>query len=99
VRVRSCKNLVFESTVEREQFFQIVLLIAYFNQERLMSSKVIPIESHEHFADYAEPANVVPVLPRKSEGETYDRYLYLGLAILGVCAVVAVLVVRFTWNP
>lgn len=61
--------------------------------------RVINIVDHDHFADYAEPANVVPVIPPQGAPyERYDRNVRVGLTILGLCVVVAVVFVKCTWN-
>jgi hypothetical protein len=61
-----------------------------------MRGKVISIATDDHFADYAEPANIVPVL--KGNSDDYNRYVRLGLIVLGCCALAAVAFVKWEFN-
>lgn len=62
--------------------------------------RLVNIADHDHFADYAEPANVVPVLPKRKEVsyDAYNRCIRLALIALGFCALVALAFVKSTWN-
>ncbi len=65
-------------------------------------AQIIPIQSCDHFADYAEPANVVPVLPppprKVNPNDRYNRCILVALVCLGICVLVALAAVKVTWN-